>query len=161
MASAMLSGIADSFSKILMFCGTPSSRRRKSSLPRLATGAPCESVTVVKTLTRRTFTRKVDSSFCDCEPGGRRSPFCGSWARARGPSSRSRHSDKLNHGGTARVRFIINESAGILDNLDANGDKGLFAAANFFRKRFTIGPDGAVLKIFLLPDGYGLLQGVD
>src|SRR5260221_11469931 len=93
-------------------------------------GAPCEFVTVVKALTRLTFTRNVDSSFCDCEPGGMRSTFCGSRARATKPGSRSRHSARVNHGGTARVRFISIESAGILDNLDSNGGKRVFARAN-------------------------------
>src|SRR5437868_4007541 len=53
MARAMLKGIADSFSNTLIVCGIPSSSSRKSSFVRSATGAPRESVTVVKTFTNR------------------------------------------------------------------------------------------------------------
>src|SRR5215471_12599898 len=64
-ARAMLSGSSDSWPNTRMFCKKPSSNTLKSSLVRPATGAPCSSVTVAKTLTKRTFTRNVASGFCD------------------------------------------------------------------------------------------------
>src|SRR5262249_44711788 len=59
MASTIDKGSSDSRENIAIFCGIPSSNIWKSSCFSEATGAPPLSVTVAKTFTNLTLTRKV------------------------------------------------------------------------------------------------------
>src|SRR5215469_8464741 len=140
-----------------MVWGTPSSRTWKSPLLRPAIGAPWESVTVVKTLTSRTFTRNVGSCFWAF--GLSEPPAAESCASAGTHQASNRHKTKLPR--STRACFIANQMRIKLLWLDANRGKGLFLPPNFFGKRLAVRPDGSVFEVLLLPDGDGLLQGID
>src|SRR5713101_5406343 len=132
-ARMMESGNADSRLKIAIRCSLPSSLSRKFSFWRLATGPPCESVTVTKTLTSLTSTLSVVSGSCATQ------------ARVVAPTIRASHSF-----------FMQGQSFGCGLHAGCAG-----WARNFFREWLAIRPDRAIFEVFFFPDGNGLLEGVD
>src|SRR5882762_6229736 len=133
-ASTIERGNADSRLKNAIFCSLPSSFSAKFSFCRLETGPPCESVTVTKTLTSLTSDLKVVSGSCATE------------AKVVAPMTIR----------TSQRFFMRGQSFGC-------GLHSAYAgrARDFFGKRLSVSPDGAVFEVFLFPDGHRFLEGVD
>src|SRR6267143_5400419 len=172
--SARSSGNCVSDSKTSTFCSTPSSKSWKDSRGKSGAGRLCSSSTLTSTLTRLTLTRmRPRCGVLSCESSGSAAGglfavlallgFCAqggrlgfvSCAKLVPPGS------KLITGNAAQSSNTSNRAGWGVARIARL--RCTFPDLRILRdgRKFAVGPDGAVLEIFLLPDRDRALEGVD